>query len=227
MFEKFEISAEAAGEVKRSTPAKLDEQGLQETFFATPAKIELFPLAVRLKEASETAPPVEIQAAQLREEFLNIPELSRETWKGLSPEQRLEAMNALEQRAAEIGHRDPLPVVAAELDVDGLCKRDQIQINSELLAGDSDDCHALAMNAVIHEGRHAYQNYNMFVSQVEKSDELVKAWRLNMDLGYDNGANRRPWSRSDLELNIQAREVDADAFTEAVLDELEIRHDRE
>lgn len=167
---------------------------------------------------------MEIQAAQLREEFLNIPELNRENWKGLSPEQRLEALNALEQRAAEIGHRDPLPVIAAELDTDGVCKRDQIEINSEFLTSDSDECYALAINAVIHESRHAYQNYNMFVSQVEKSEQLVKAWRLNMDLGYDNGAQRRPWSRSALELNIQAREVDADAFTETVLEELEISH---
>lgn len=224
MFEKLEISKASAEEVKLSTPAKLDETGVQETLFSTPAKIELFPLAVRLKEASETAPPMEIQAAQLREEFLNIPELNRENWKGLSPEQRLHALNTLEQRAAEIGHRDPLPVIAAELDVDGVCKRDQIEINSGFLTGDSDGCYALAINAVIHEGRHAYQNYNMFVSQVEKSDQLVKAWRLNMELGYDNGAQHRPWSRSGLELNIQAREVDADAFTETVLDELEIRH---
>ena len=191
-----------------------------------PAKIEFFPLVVKLKEAAETAPPMEIQAAQLREEFLNIPELSRESWKGLSPEQRLEALNKLERHAAEIGHREPLPVVSAELGTGAgsLCKRDRIEISGDFLTGESDVCYNRAVNAVIHEGRHAYQYYNMFVSQVEKSDQLVKAWRLNMDLGYDNGVHRRPWSRSSLEMNIQAREVDADAFTEAVLDELGIEH---
>lgn len=58
MFEKFETSKESAEAVKLSTPAELDETGFQETLFSTPAKIELFPLAVRLKEASETAPPM-------------------------------------------------------------------------------------------------------------------------------------------------------------------------
>ena len=217
MIDKFDVPKETA-------PAQPDEAGFGEVKFSTPAKIEFYPLAVRLKEASETAPAMEIQAAQLREEFLNIPGLNRENWKTLSPGGRLEALNALEQRAAEIGHRDPLPVAAAELDVPGLCKRDRIEIKEDYLTGDSDACYNWAINAVIHEGRHAYQNYNLYVSQVEKSDQLVKAWRLNMELGYDNGAHRRPWSRSDQELNMQAREVDADAFTETVLDELGIKH---
>lgn len=223
MFEKFGIPKES-DDVKLSTPAKLDKTGFDEIKSSTPARIELFPLAVRLKEAPEIAPPMEIQAAQLREEFLNIPELSRESWRGLSPEQRLEAINKLEQRAAEIGHREPLPVIAADLAGNSLCKRDQIEVKADFLTGDSDECYNWAINSVIHEGRHAYQNYNMYVSQVEKSDQLVKAWRLNMELGYDNGAHRHPWSRSNEELNMQAREVDADAFTETVLDELEIEH---
>ena len=110
---------------------------------------------------------------------------------------------------------------AAELDVPGLCKGQSIIINRELVNSDTQEGFEAAVSALIHEGRHAYQHHNMTVSQVEKNGELVDSWRTNMDLGYDNGTGKIHWGRSDIQLKMQAREVDADTFTCAVMQQLE------
>ncbi len=185
------------------------------------ANLEFMPPVVFLKEAQVKAPSMEIQAGLIREAVLNIPALRYECWQQMVPEQRLAVLNALEDQMAEIGLRDSRIVVARELDVPGLCKGQSIIINRELVNSDTQEGFEAAVSALIHEGRHAYQHHNMTVSQVEKNGELVDSWRTNMDLGYDNGTGKIHWGRSDIQLKMQAREVDADAFTCAVMQQLE------
>lgn len=184
------------------------------------SSIEFAPPVAFLKEAERNAPSVEIQAGLIREAALNIPDLRYESWKQMNPEQRLQLLNTLEERTAEIALRDPKTVVARELNVPGLCKNESIILNRELLNADTVEGFEALVSTLIHEGRHAYQQYNMTVSQVEKSKELVNAWRTNMVLGYDNGAGKFHWGRSETELEMQAREVDADAFAFSVMEQL-------
>lgn len=184
------------------------------------SSIELTPPVAFLKEAEEKAPSMEIQAGLIRETALNIPDLRYESWRRMAPEQRLQLLNTLEERAAEISLRAPRMVVARELNVPGLCKGECIILNHELLDAGTQEGFKAVVSTLLHEGRHAYQQYNMTISQVEKNGELVDSWRTNMELGYDNGTGKFHWGRSELALKMQAREVDADAFAFAVMEQL-------
>lgn len=185
------------------------------------ASIEFMPPVVFLEAAEQKAPSIEVQAGLIREAALNIPALRYESWQQMTPEQRLQVLNALEDQLAEISLRDSRLVVARDMDVPGLCKGQGILLNRQLLTTDTREGFETAVRTLIHEGRHAYQHYNMTVAQVEQNGELVDSWRTNMELGYDNGSGKFHWGRSEIQLKMQAREVDADAFTFAVMRQLE------
>ena len=66
-------------------------------------------------------------------------------------------------------------------------------ISTSLLMDDSYESYKETLNTLLHEGRHAYQYYNLDVQQVEPNSELVNSWRANLEiLGYDNGERPYP-----------------------------------
>lgn len=81
------------------------------------------PAFMRLDETKEFAPNMEVQAAEIRDVFFDMPELQYDEWKELSCEERITALNQLEQRVADIAMRMPLEVKSESLksNVMGLC----------------------------------------------------------------------------------------------------------
>lgn len=114
--------------------------------------------------------------------------LSREQWEGLSPKERLGALQTLECKLAEIQGRDPV-AITAEIIPGRNGHYDPgtrtITLNAECLA------HSPRLNlidTIAHEGRHAYQHYAIEHPGFHRNQKEVDAWRENMKPGnYDNG----------------------------------------
>ena len=183
-----------------------------------------WPMFMRTDETQEFAPSSEVQAAEIREAFLDIPELRYENWVELNGEQRVAALNELEQQVAEIAMRDPMDVQMAAFEKDtlmGTFDGTTLRIADHSLMDNSYDGYTETLNTLLHEGRHAYQDYNLYVERVEQSQELVDSWKVNnVDLGYDNGDRLIFKDRGYLEYYTQPLEVDARVFAETVINEL-------
>lgn len=183
-----------------------------------------WPMFMRTDETQEFAPSSEVQAAEIREAFLDIPELRYENWVELNGEQRVAALNELEQQVAEIAMRDPMDVQMAVFEKDtlmGTFDGTTLRIADHSLMDNSYDGYTETLNTLLHEGRHAYQDYNLYVERVEQSQELVDSWKVNnVDLGYDNGDRLIFKDRGYLEYYTQPVEVDARVFAETVINEL-------
>ena len=183
-----------------------------------------WPMFMRTDETQEFAPSSEVQAAEIREAFLDIPELRYENWVELNGEQRVAALNELEQQVAEIAMRDPMDVQMAAFEKDtlmGTFDGTTLRIADHSLMDNSYDGYTETLNTLLHEGRHAYQDYNLYVERVEQSQELVDSWKVNnVDLGYENGDRMIFKDRGYLEYYTQPVEVDARVFAETVINEL-------
>ena len=237
VMEETKLSTPAFADVKLSTPAfadvKLSTPAFADVMLSTPAEAEtgIFDETQSrmetVHEIPEFAPSMEVQAGLIREEFLRIPEIQYENWKELTVEERVATMNALEQHVARIAHRDPITVLSEDLEYPIMGyynNQDKIMVVSEISVGDdSYEAYVKALTTLFHEGRHAYQDYNLEVCRVEQSDELVAAWAVNNNgLGYDNGERLIFKTRGIMHYFTQPVEVDARVFAETVIMELEL-----
>lgn len=183
-----------------------------------------WPVFMQMDETREFAPSSEVQAAEIREAFLDIPELQYAKWVELDGDQRVEALNKLEQQVAEISMRNPMDVQMASFDKEtlmGTFDGTTLNIADHSLMDNSYDGYKETLNTLFHEGRHAYQDYNLYVERVEQSQEMVDSWKVNnVDLGYDNGDRLIFKDRGYLEYYTQPVEVDARVFAETVMNEL-------
>lgn len=176
-----------------------------------------------IQEDFEVAPSMEVQAAEIREVFFNMPELKYENWMELDIDEKVTVLNKLEQQVAEIELRDPLVVIAEDLGgmTRGNFTGTELHMSENLLRDDSYDGYRQSLKTFLHEGRHAYQYYNVFEKKVEENAELVESWNINIkELKYDNGQRLIFKERGFYEYLSQPIEVDARVFSETVLKEL-------
>lgn len=175
-------------------------------------------------EVQEIAPNAELQAEEIRNVFDDIKELQYDEWKELSIDERVEVMNAFEQKIAQIEMRDPIPIeverMADENTLGYYSNNDKrIALSDRMLADDSPEGYEQSLRTLFHEGRHAYQWYNLEVNQVEQNDESVQAWNVNFNiLGYDSGSGTS--QTGYWRYYTQPVEVDARQFAETVINEL-------
>lgn len=172
--------------------------------------------------------PHDSEQVEMISDFLNgMDELNPFFWSSLSIEQRVDVLNSIDEKIAGMTKRTPCRVeaVALEDNLNGLAFPDgRIYLNQRLF----DDCSRTGLSkcleTLLHEGRHAYQNYNLNVRVVEQNSERVESWRLNHEMGYENGESglldyRNMGFKRYL---AQPVEVDARVFAESVLDKLDL-----
>ena len=196
------------------------------SFQEIPSRQEV-PAFLSLDETGEFAPSMEVQAAEISEVFRDIPELQFENWKELSIEERTEMLNAFESEIAKIEMRDVMPVEHEDL---GSCTYGYFDgtkgvVSDALIGSDRYEDYREVLDTLFHEGRHAYQNYNLYVRQTEQSGILVDAWRVNLDkLGYDSASSFDTLfaTRGFHRYYTQPIEVDARQFAEIALNKLGI-----
>ena len=140
------------------------------------------------RETEVFAPEMSEQTDQIAKVFSEIPELSYENWKELSLTDRVETLSRLETEVARIEMRYPAKVVSVHYPPGkiGNYNDGQMNLNVSVLADGSYEAYKQTMNVFFHEGRHAYQIFNLNVCRTEPIGTLVDAWQINMkELGYE------------------------------------------
>lgn len=125
--------------------------------------------------------------AQVTEEISDylcgIENLKYESWKNLTLEQRTELLNTIEYRIAQIEHRPPLPIKVEKMASNVFGYQDSynklIALNSKFVMSNSKEAYKDVIDTIIHEGRHAYQHYNVDQKCVHDSLSEVNTWREN------------------------------------------------
>ncbi len=155
----------------------------------------------------ETAPSVEgLTASDF--EYLHATEgLLPGQWEGLSPQERLESLQTLEDKLAEIQGRPPVRVTASSIPgANGKYDLETrtIMLDAESLNKSSPKARLELIDTIAHEGRHAYQHYATDHPGFHANEKEVEAWRENMK-DYSDG-------RRDGLLAYRLQPVEADAW---------------
>jgi hypothetical protein len=107
--------------------------------------------------------------------------LQPEVWEQLDATERLNVLQDTENRMAEIQGRPPVAINAEPMEsgvYGGYIRGEGITISEEHLM--SDDTHEIT-DTIVHEGRHAYQDYAIQNPGFLSDTELVESWRDNWD----------------------------------------------
>lgn len=122
------------------------------------------------------------QAEQISDAMLEIEGTDYDGWKRLSPEERVNMLQKVENAAAKIAHRESCPIIVKSLGENHYGyyspETKTITLNSDYLKGDGES-YKMSLDTVIHEGRHAYQDYNLHERQVHTSPGDLTNWYLN------------------------------------------------
>lgn len=168
------------------------------------------------------------QVNQISDAMRDTDGLKMEQWKELSLDQRVELLNQLESKIADIEHRPACPITVENLgelsEYNGKIAGhlgyhengplgERIVINSELMKSDNPNGYFEVLDTVVHEGRHSYQTYNMEQRQTHTSQGDITNWKTNLDkYGYQEAQTcgfKLYW--------MQPVEADARKFAEDVL----------
>lgn len=130
------------------------------------------------------------QVERASDAMLEIEGTRYEVWKRMTPSQRLEAMQKVENAIAEIAHRPACEVRCQDMPSNHLGFFDPntktITLNSRYLSNDITS-YRETLDTIVHEGRHAYQDYNLTERQVHSSPGDLTNWRINENkYGYQS-----------------------------------------
>ena len=163
------------------------------------------------------APQDGIQIEEISDMMSCMEGLEYSEWKELSAEERIEVLQKIETKIAEIAHR-PASFISTKSLGEGhygyyTPGTNHIVINSDVISSNSFEDYKDALDTLVHEGRHAYQDYNLNGREVHPRSGDVSNWKLNEeDYGYQD-AQHCGFKAYEL----QPVEADARAFAEDVL----------
>ncbi|MCR5024066.1 MAG: hypothetical protein K6A90_07015 [Lachnospiraceae bacterium] len=172
------------------------------------------------------APSMEMQAEKIKAIFEVTPELQYDNWKNLDINERKKVLNDFEKSIAKVEMRIPMPVGYEKLSggVMGYTDGRKLVVSERVLKSNDYSDYKETLNTLFHEGRHSYQNYNLYVKRTEQSDEIFNSWVVNRKkLGYSSGDVSFPFNMSEsfrqksyYQYYTQPVEVDARLFAETV-----------
>lgn len=83
-------------------------------------------------------------------------------------------MEGFEKKIADIEKRPAMPVrhEPTKAGVMGYNDGQKLVISDRLV---------VSLNTLFHEGRHSYQNYNLYTARTERNDELYNSWAVNRE----------------------------------------------
>lgn len=157
------------------------------------------------------------QISQIGDYLSDIEELKFENWRELSLEERQSVLQMVEYKIAEIEHRNPCQLNYQDMPYGSLGYYDpmtkEITLNSRYVNSDEFVSYKETLDTLIHEGRHAYQDYNMTEREVHPREGEVNMWKWNQEeVGYQV-CDYVGWEIYAM----QPVEADARAFAEDVL----------
>ncbi|MBM6673868.1 hypothetical protein [Marseilla massiliensis] len=218
-----ECQAEHIGSIKN----RFDEINIPTSIDRESAVKDLFS-----HEIAETYKQIEashdfIQIEQVSDVLADCKELDHGKWQQLEMSEKEYVLNDLEHKIAEIEHRPPCPVRIVNLPhrtFGGYNPETKtIDINSIYVKMSDVDKRQFreVIDTLIHEGRHAYQDYNVNVCEVHPRHSEVISWAETMEggkWGYHGDVSTKLGQRL---YEQQSIEIDARNFAADVLDKFE------
>ena len=130
------------------------------------------------------------QVEKASDAMLEIEGTQYEQWERMTPQQRLEAMQKVENAIAEIAHRPPCEVRCEVMKSTHFGYYDPVSktitLNS-LFLGKDISSYKETLDTIVHEGRHAYQDYNLTERQIHSSPGDLTNWKINHEkYGYQS-----------------------------------------
>lgn len=137
------------------------------------------------QEVEFASPSIEEQVNRGVEALQQIEGIKPEVWKMLSLKERIEILQAVEIRMAEVQGRPPAKVITRKKGGFGAYspKSNTIFINEKFLARNAV---AEQVDVTIHEGRHAYQRYAIGHPGYHANESEVSEWHDNLKDGCKN-----------------------------------------
>lgn len=112
-----------------------------------------------------------------------VDEIRFENWCKLTLEEKKAVLNRIEQNVAAIEHRPALRVDIEKMKPKTLgyqsASQQKIALNSLYVNSNDPNVHREVIDTILHEGRHAYQHYNVDVKCIHESAAEVATWREN------------------------------------------------
>lgn len=157
------------------------------------------------------------QVNQISDYLSEVDNLKFENWQTLSPTERHQALLDAEYKIAEIEHREFCAIEVKDLPEGHygyFSPYDKtITLNARYINASDFQSYKETLDTLIHEGRHAYQDYNMTEREVHPRGGEVNNWKWNeYQIGY-----RSAELYGFEEYAMQPVETDARAFAEDVL----------
>ena len=197
---------------------------------ANPEVAELLGDSVEYFDSKYLEAPNDIEQAEIiSDSMTSISGVDYQTWSSLSLEDKASVLQEIECVAAAIEHRPacrvefkPIqqeyghyncrcsPEMTREQIVESLKGERVITISSEYL-DNSFESYKEALNTVIHEGRHVYQEYNLYEREVHPSEGELRNWRMN-EFYYKYQPGDDTWVGMKL-YDMQPLETDANKFS--------------
>ena len=163
------------------------------------------------------APQDSLQIEGIADQMADMEGLDFKEWKELSLQGRMDVLKQVEERVAEIAHRPSCELEIKELGTGHLGYysngENKITLNESYVQSNEIADYREVLDTLIHEGRHAYQDYNLHVREVHPRQGDITNWKLN-EFGH---------GYQDVKLcgfkayEMQPIESDARAFAEDVL----------
>ena len=197
-------------EINDCKPPKAIDSDPQVAEMITPVKETISPLCME-------APQDYIQIEKVSEVMTRTEGLDFMEWKELSLDKRVEVLQKVEHEISSIAHRPFCPVKTESLG-EGFYgyyspESKTITINSDYVSSNNPFDHIQVLDTIVHEGRHAYQDYNLHGREVHPRQGDLSNWKSNeFEYGYQD-AMLCGFKAYDM----QPMEADARAFAEDVL----------
>ena len=190
--------------------------------------VEQYDSAVDVEYGKEDleAPQDHIQIEQISETISNCEEIKYENWISLELSEKESVLNSLEQRIAEIECRPACPIRLLPLEerqwggYNPVTK--DITINSNYAELSDYHTYKEVVDTLVHEGRHAYQDYNVNICEIHPRHSEVASWAETMEggkWGYWGDCSTLLGQRL---YDQQSIEIDARNFARDVLDKLNL-----
>ncbi len=125
------------------------------------------------------APTDARQIADAVTRLQQMPEIRPETWGEADLTERLHALESVETVMAEVQRRPARELLSEETGPGqfGYFNGEKIHVSQEVVEGGT--VHE-NIDTVIHEGRHAYQQYAIHTPEFHPDDSQVESWRQNL-----------------------------------------------
>ncbi len=163
------------------------------------------------------APSDSMQIEQISSRMEDIEGLEFNEWKELAFEDRVNVLQKLEDNIADIAHRPSCQIFVQDMPEGQMGYFDPesktITVNSKYIQSNDFSDYKENLDTIVHEGRHAYQNYNVTEREIHSRSGEVTNWKRN----------ENEWGYQCAELfgfeayEMQPVEADARAFAEDVL----------